>query len=149
MPKEFIVFVLLGFSFGILYDVFRFLRFVLASVKTQFFIDFLYFVVISVIYFIFLLAYNNGEVRVYYFTLSLVGFLLYTATLFRITEHGEKFVAIHLRNLARKVAKSFKKVLQFVRGVYYNSNMLRRKPLRKKKKVGNTDESIFSENKTE
>ncbi len=149
MPKEFIVFVLLGLSFGILYDVFRFLRFVFASVKLQFVIDFLYFVVISVIYFIFLLAYNNGEVRVYYFTLSFLGFLFYLATLFRITEHGEKIVAIHLRNFARKVVKSFKKVLQFVRGVYYNSIMLRHKPLRKKKKVGNTDESTFSKNKTE
>lgn len=149
MPKEFITFVLLGLSFGILYDVFRFFRFIFASVKIQFVIDFLYFVVISFTYFIFLLAYNNGQVRAYYFTLSLFGFLFYIFTVFRLTERGEKFIAVHLRNLVRKVTKSSKKVLQFIRGVYYNNIVLRLKPLRKKKKVGNTDESIFSENKTE
>lgn len=149
MPKEVVTFVLLGLSFGILYDVFRFFRFIFTSSKIQFVIDFLYFVVISITYFIFLLAYNNGQVRAYYFTLSLLGFFFYIFTVFRLTEHGEKFVALHLRSLARKVAKSSKKVLQFIRGVYYNSIVLRLKPLRKKKKVGNTDESIFSENKTE
>lgn len=148
MPNEFITFVLLGFSFGILYDVFRFFRLVFKSVKIQFVIDFLYFVIISFTYFIFLLAYNNGQVRVYYFTLSFIGFLFYMLTLFRLTEHGEKFIALNLRNLLRKVTKSLKKVLQFIRNVYYNKIVLRLKPLRKNDKVGNIDESIFSENKS-
>ena len=148
MPNEFVVFVLLGLSFGILYDVFRFFRLIFKSVKIQFVIDFLYFVVISITYFIFLLSYNNGQVRVYYFTLSLVGFLIYMLTVFRLTQKGEKFIALHIRNLVRKVIKSLKKVLQFVRNVYYNKIMLRLKPLRKNNKVGNIDESIFSENKT-
>ncbi len=147
MPNEFITFVLLGFSFGILYDVFRFFRFVFKSVKIQFLIDFLYFVVISLVFFIFLLAYNNGQVRAYYFTLSFAGFLFYMLTLFRLTEHGERFIALNLRNLLRKLTKSLKKVLQFIRNVYYNKIVLRLKPLRKNDKVGNIDESIFSENK--
>ncbi len=147
MPNEFITFVLLGFSFGILYDVFRFFRFVFKSVKIQFLIDFLYFVVISFVFFIFLLAYNNGQVRAYYFTLSFAGFLFYMLTLFRLTEHGERFIALNLRNLLRKLTKSLKKVLQFIRNVYYNKIVLRLKPLRKNDKVGNIDESIFSENK--
>lgn len=147
-PEIFIAFIILGASFGALYDVFRFLRFVFSSKYSVFIIDFLFFIIVSIIFFIFLLGYNYGQVRGYYFTLTLLGFLFYIFTVFRLTYRGERVIADFLRKIMQKCFKSLKKVLQFIRRVYYNSIMLRHKPLRKNEKDGNSDESTSSKNKT-
>lgn len=147
MAETLVVFLLLGVFFGALYDLFRFLRLVFSSKYSVFIIDFLYFVVISIVFFIFLLGYNNGQVRAYYFTLSLAGYLAYIFTAFRITLSPERRIALFIRKILKKCSKYFKKVLHFDGSVYYNNIMLRRKPLRKMKKVGNENERAFSKNK--
>lgn len=147
MPEILAVFLLLGVSFGVLYDVFRFLRLIFSSKYAAFILDFLFFIVISMIFFIFLLGYNNGQVRVYYFTLSLIGYLLYIFTIFRLTLRPERAIAMFFRKILRKCLGFFKKVLHFIRCVYYNSIVLRLKPLRKNKKVGNVNERTFQKNK--
>lgn len=136
MINEFIAFLLLGFIIGALYDFFRFLRFLFCKKWNQFFIDFLFFVVVSILFFIFLLAYNNGIVRYYYFTYLLIGSVLYFLTLFKLSKNMEIKIACFFRKLAIKLIETFKKVLHFNSKMYYNKMMLRRNPLRKKEKNG-------------
>lgn len=132
MPDGIFAFFFLGVLFAAVYDFFRFLRLVFSSKHFAFAIDFIFFIIISNVFFIFLLGYNNGEVRVYYFTASFLGFLLYIFTIFRLTLKIERKEAAFLRNILKKCSKTLKKVLQFIRRVYYNISMLRHKPLRKK-----------------
>ncbi len=63
-----------------------------------------------------------------------MGFVVYILTLYRITGWFQKPIAALLRNIVKKIIKSFKKVLQCIKKVYYNVFMLRRNPLRLKKK---------------
>lgn len=146
MPEVLFAFLILGFFCGALYDVCRLLRLIFSSKIAVFVIDFIYFIIISFAFFIFLLGYNNGQVRAYYFTLALISWLVYIFTLFRLTLGAERRIALFLRKILRKCSKTLKKVLHFIKRVYYNSIMLRLKPLRKKKKVGNENERTFSEN---
>lgn len=146
MPEVIAAFFILGFFCGAFYDMCRFLRLVFSSRLAVFIVDFIYFVVISFAFFIFLLGYNNGQVRAYYFTLALFGWLIYIFTLYKLTIGAERRIALFLRKILRKYFKKLKKVLHFIKRVYYNNIMLRLKPLRKKKKVGNENERTFSEN---
>ncbi len=79
----------------------------------------------------FLLSYNNGLVRVFYFTAMLLGYLVYILTLYRVTVYIFRPIANGLRFVIKKSLKSFKKVLQSIKKVYYN--MLRNIPLRFKR----------------
>ncbi len=134
MTEVLFVFFIVGFVCGAVYDIFRFFRLIFANKWAVFFLDFLYFFLISPFIFIFLLSFNNGQVRVFYFTDILMGFVVYILTLYRITGWFQKPIAALLRNIVKKIIKSFKKVLQCIKKVYYNVFMLRRKPLRLKKK---------------
>ncbi|MDE6723856.1 MAG: spore cortex biosynthesis protein YabQ, partial [Eubacterium sp.] len=63
MNDAVVVFLFLGFAVGAIYDIFRFFRLVLKKKWVEFLIDFLFFFTISPIIFLFLLSYNNGQVR--------------------------------------------------------------------------------------
>ncbi len=74
--------VVLGIIFGLIYDFFRSLRKCKPHTILSVFIeDILYFLVLSVITFIFLLAITNGQVRAYALIGILLGFLLFIFTL--------------------------------------------------------------------
>lgn len=151
MNEAVVAFLFLGFGIGAVYDAFRFFRLVFKKKWAEFLIDFLFFFTISPIVFLFLLSYNNGQVRAFYFTAVLLGFLVYILTLYRITVYIFRPVANALRFIEKKSLKSLKKVLQSIRKVYYN--MLRHstlrfkhgKKLRKKKNSGGLNEEDFSE----
>ncbi len=133
-------FFVLGVALGALYDVFRFFRFVFSKKLMVFINDFVYCLVFALCFFTVLLAYNNGRVRMYFVFAVFAGFFAYVFTVFRFTEPFQKKVSY-------TVVKTFKKVLHFVKTVYYNTFVLRFKTLRKthKKEVENSDENIFSE----
>lgn len=123
-----------GIIFGAFYDFFRFFRLVFRNKIITFLLDFLYFIIISIAFFIELLGFNNGMVRAYYVILILLGFLLYIFTVFRITAKIEKPVSSFIR-------KTFKNVLHFINKVYYN--------IFKKNKEVQANESVVAETETE
>lgn len=142
-------FLLVGFVSGIVYDLFRFFRLVFANKVITFILDFLFFVLFSILFFILLLGYNNGSVRVLYFTSFILGFLVYVFTVFRITKSFQSKTAGFIRLVIKKSFKSFKKVLQFIKRVYYNTFVKHNPFTRKKLKAGSKNESASSEFKTE
>ncbi len=153
MTEELTVFFLLGIFFGFIYDFFRFFRLLFSNKRTDFILDFLFFFLISPIFFIFLLSYNNGQVRGLYFTATFLGYMLYIITVFRLTGIIVKPVLSYFRRFMKKRLKNLKKVLQSVKKLYYNISVLSSKPLRflkrKKKKAGGINDSEFQEFETE
>lgn len=151
MNESIIVFLFVGILIGVIYDFLRFFRLVFKNKWAVFLLDFLFFFISSPIIFIFLLSYNDGKVRVFYFTAILLGYLVYILTFYRLTGRIFRPVAGFFRNLVKKIFKSLKKGLKCIAKVYYN--MLRHRALRKKhtkkaeksKKSGDFDEEDFSE----
>lgn len=137
-----VAFFVSGVIFGAVYDFFRFFRLLFKNKILCFILDFVYMIIISFLFFINLLGYNNGMVRYYFIVLIVLGFLLYIFTVFRLTEKLEKPVALIIR-------KSFKKLLQFVKKVYYNLFSKYKKTKKHKKKKVQTNESIVAEVETE
>lgn len=112
--------VLLGAALGFLYDFFRLPRLVF---NDKFFFDFLFWIISAIAVYCYYLIFNSGAIRMIYFLLIFIGFLLYTFTLGYVTKSLEiklsKKIKKQLRNM-KNVSKSFKKVLQSGRKVYYN-----------------------------
>lgn len=133
-----ITFFVSGIVFGAVYDFFRFFRLVFKSKSVVFIIDFLYFVIVSIVFFILLLGYNNGMIRSYFVILTLLGFLTYIFTAFRFTLKIQKPAAIAVRKL-------FKKILQFIQRMYIMFLSPVKRLFCKKKEVKPDSESVFSE----
>lgn len=75
----------LGFLLGGFYDVFRVIRLMMKpSAKWVFVQDLLFFSVSAVITFLFALAVNGGEMRLYLFLGLIIGFVAYLCTLGRV-----------------------------------------------------------------
>ncbi|MGN1329258.1 MAG: spore cortex biosynthesis protein YabQ [Eubacterium sp.] len=129
---------LTGIVLGVVYDIFRFFR---LTFNSNFFLDFLFWILTAFATFSFLLVFNNGEIRAIYFLLFFVGFVFYIFTLGYVTKGVEekfaKLVKIWLKKVKNKL-KSFKKVLHFVNDVYYNIKVKVLK-LFGKKTVGDKD----------
>ncbi len=126
-------FLICGFLMGIVYDFFRFLRLVFKNKAAVFLLDFFFFVLYSLLFFILLLGYNNGIVRAIYFTAYFIGFLVYIFTVFRLTARFQRFAAGIIRKIFKKTVSFIKKQLQSFRHMYYNKFVLSKKPLRKTK----------------
>ena len=158
MTENLSIFLAAGVLFGAVYDVLRFFRLIFPNKKAVFIFDILFFFIISPVMFLLLLSYNNGQVRVFYFTAAFFGFIAYILTIYRLTGVFERGIASFIRKIMKKCLKSFKKVLQKVKKVYYNSTELSRRALhskkksktkKSKKKEVETDGEDFSEFKTE
>ena len=153
MTDNLVVFLFVGILFGAVYDIMRFFRLVFPKKRAVFLFDFLFFFIISPALFLFLLSYNNGQVRAFYFTAVIVGFILYILTLYRITGFFERGIATFFRLIIKKCLKSFKKVLQIIKKLYYNILALSKRALhlkkKSKKKAGETDGEAFAEFETE
>ncbi len=68
----------MGFLLGILYDVFRIIRMIAFGNRKSFWVqDILYFLVCTVVSFLFFLAINNGNVRGYELFGEALGWLIY------------------------------------------------------------------------
>lgn len=127
-------FLICGFLMEIVYDFFRFLRFVFVKKAAVFLLDFLFFVIYSAVFFILLLGYNNGTVRALYFTAYFLGIVLYVFTVFRLTKRLQSWAAGNIRKLLKKIINCIKKLLQLVKRLYYNVVVLSKKPLLKRRK---------------
>lgn len=127
-------FLICGFLMGFVYDFFRFMRFVFVKKAAVFLFDFLFFVIYSAVFFILLLGYNNGTVRALYFTAYFLGTVIYVFTLFRLTKRLQCSVAGLIRKIIKKIINCIKKLLQFVKRLYYNVVVLSKKPLLKRRK---------------
>ena len=88
------------------------MRFVFKNKAASFLLDFLFFAVYAVVFFILLLGYNNGIVRAMYFTAYFLGLLVYVFTLFRLTRRMQSGVAAFLRKIIKKFVNCIKKLLQ-------------------------------------
>lgn len=120
MAKALLCCLLLGVILGALYDFFRLLRLCLC---TDFIFDFLFWLISAFSFFTYLLAFNSGEIRAYYFFLCFGGYMLYILTIGRLTLVFELRCAKMIKNRLNKVKKcikSFKKVLQNRFGLLYN-----------------------------
>lgn len=130
---------LTGVVLGAFYDVLRFFR---LTFNSNFFLDFLFWVLTAFAVFSFLLIFNNGEIRGVYILLIFAGFVFYIFTLGYATKSLEvkfaKIVKIRLKKVKNKL-KSFKKVLHFVNEIYYNIKVKAKKPF-SKKTVGDKDD---------
>lgn len=126
--------VFVGAALGVLYDFLRLLRLVF---NDKFFLDFLFWLVSSIIVFCYFLIFNSGALRMIYFVVILIGFLLYIFTLGYATKQLEAKLAKKLRLCLKKVKKrlkSFKKVLQSKSIIYYNIIANMKRHLSKKNK---------------
>lgn len=141
-------FLVCGFLMGIIYDFFRFLRFVFRNKAAVFLLDFFFFVLYSLLFFILLLGYNNGTVRAIYFTAYFLGLVIYILTVFRLTARFQSTIAGFIRKILKKIGSFIKKLLQLLKQLYYNVVVLSKMPLRKfkgackgkKKKSGGKNE---------
>lgn len=125
---------IVGMGLAVLYDFFRFFRFLY---NDKFFFDFIFWIISAIVTFCYLLIFNNGEVRMIYFVLFFIGFVLVTFTLGYATKQLQK-------KIAKKVKiqlKSFKKVLQNMHTVYYNKLKKIRCAVTKKKDDENGKEN--------
>lgn len=127
------IFLIAGVLFGAVYDVLRFFRLIFPGKRAVFVFDLLFFIIISPAMFLLLLSYNNGQVRAFYFTAAFLGFIIYVLTVYRITGIIERGISSLIRKIMKKCLKSFKKVLQKIKKVYYNSTELSRRALQSKK----------------
>lgn len=112
--------VLLGGILGVFYDFLRLFR---LALNDKFFLDFIFWLVSSIVVFCYFLIFNSGALRMINFIAVFIGFLLYIFTLGYATKQLETKLAKKLRLSLKKVKnrlKSFKKVLQSKSNIYYN-----------------------------
>ena len=112
--------VLVGAALGLFYDFLRLFRLVL---NDKFVLDFFFWLVSSIVVFCYFLIFNSGALRMINFIAVFIGFLLYIFTLGYATKQLETKLAKKLRlglKKMKKRLKSFKKVLQSKRIIYYN-----------------------------
>jgi hypothetical protein len=110
-------FFVLGLIFGVSYDFTNFFNIVFSS---KFLFDFLMMIIWGLIFFSFLIGYNNGEIRWIFFADCCIGYILYTVTFRKIISKPSVKLATKINkkvNLSFKKLKiskkSFKKLLHF------------------------------------
>lgn len=100
----FVIACLFGVILGIIYDLFRILRIVIRWTKIQIiFQDILYFSLSGVLTFLFMLAVNLGEVRLYIVVGEFLGWLVYYLTVGELVLKGTLFVVRILEKVFRKI----------------------------------------------
>ncbi len=95
-----------GFLLGVVYDLFRIVRLTLTRGKAAVFVmDVLYFLLAGIAVFIFMLAYNSGEIRFYLLLGILLGFLIYYFTFGAFVLKWSNRIIRALRRLTRLVGR--------------------------------------------
>ena len=136
----FLLSILLGGSFGVLYDCFRVFRlFILKNPILVFIEDVLYFFICSVITFGFLIEYTDGSIRLYALAGIFFGAFIYYLTIGRIVFAAVKKIAAFIKRclsfllrpvsrlvrlLIKAVVFLFKKCLNSIRksGYFFKKN---------------------------
>ncbi len=99
---------LLGVAFGVIFDLFRAFRSIVASNKINVFIqDVLLFLIYSFLSFCFMIASTDGELRIFVLVGEAAGFIIYICT-----------VSKPVMKLLKVVAKLIKKILIIIYKVF-------------------------------
>ncbi len=139
MAEAYFYAVFVGVALGFAYDLFRLFRFAL---NDNFFFDFFFWILTSVVTFCYLLIFNNGSVRAMYTVLIFIGFVFYILTFGYVTKPLEIKIAKKIKNKLKKtkqLLKSLKKVLQSLHNIYYNIKVSFKRFFKVKSK-GDTDD---------
>lgn len=102
-----IIFLSLGIILGILYDIFKILRYFYHNTVLVFTIDILYFIIYFIIMFKMLIILNFENIRSYMIFESCLGFILYKATI-------SKFIFLAEKSIARFIKRHFPRVKLFI-----------------------------------
>ncbi|MCR4616248.1 MAG: spore cortex biosynthesis protein YabQ [Clostridiales bacterium] len=127
--KVFMLSLGMGFILGILYDIFRIIRLIITDKPKAFILqDILYFVVCTLVSFLFLLSVNNGKVRsfelageilgwlVYYFSFGTVAIRFGNLVISAVKRFLKFVFRIFIRpitNIFSKITGFFKKIIKF------------------------------------
>ena len=93
---------MLGFIFGIIYDVFYIIEKLVKNNVLTFFADILFMVFCAFSFFCVLIAFNNGEMRIIFLVLTLASFSVYLALFHKVA----KFSTGCLIKVKKKAFKS-------------------------------------------
>ena len=111
-----------GFVLGILYDVLRTIRLTISRSKASIVIfDILYFIIVGFVSFLFILAMNKGEVRLYIPAGELIGWLFYYFSFglaaIRITDVLVKFFRWLFSLIFKIITFPFRLISRLVSGI--------------------------------
>ena len=112
----------LGAVLSLVYDVFRIIRVAFGGKKTAVFVEDLFFSIVALILtFVFVIAFNNGELRFFVLVGELVGFVICHSTIGRIIIVFSKAIinAIKwfLKVISTPFAKLFKRILPEIKQI--------------------------------
>lgn len=112
----------LGFALGILYDVLRTIRLTIWRSKASIIIfDILYFIIVGFVSFLFILAMNKGEVRLYIPLGEVIGWLFYYLSFglvaIRITDVLVKFIRWLFSLIFKIISFPFKLIFRLISGL--------------------------------
>lgn len=122
--QTFLFAILLGFALGFLYDIFN-MPCVLFNLKSSviFFKDCFYFFCLAIITFLFVLAFNYGEIRFFIMFAETLGFIIYKFTLSNLVIRVFKLIFKLLRKIFYAIKMPIFKILS------YPVNIFLRNPL--------------------
>lgn len=137
MTSSIIAFSVLGFFCSVFYDFFYLLEKLFSNKKAAFVLDVIFSVLCGFLSLIFVMAYNDGNVRAVFFVAFFICFYLYRFTFGRFASAFTVKLSKSLKNIFKKVAfclEKVKKRLQMYGKKVYN------KTIGKKRKSGFTKE---------
>ena len=102
-----LIFLSLGIILGILYDIFKILRFFYHNIVFIFIIDILYFIIYFIIMFKTLIILNFESIRNYMIFECCLGFILYKVTI-------SKFIFLAEKSIVRFIKRHSPKVKLFI-----------------------------------
>ena len=98
-------------------------------------IDFSYFIVITPVFVVFIYENNNGVVRWYIFLFSLIGFVIFKATVGKILKIITEYISFYLEVLSFYIIYYIKKKLKMI---------IKKKKTKKEKKAPKSNQVIIS-----
>lgn len=111
---------MLGFAFGVCYDMFSILRAVFGSKIIGALLDFIMMIIWAFAYFCTMIGYNNGEYRFYHSAVTVAVFVLYMMSIHKLLNRFFNKIERFLNNIVKKISKklkyskkSFKNLLHF------------------------------------
>lgn len=114
-----------GLILGVVYDVFRFLRFAFAHTKTSvFLLDVMYMLIFTIFTLFLSMAYSFGKVRYFTVLAEVFGILCVRLTIGRVSVKFFSYIFVKTATFCKKIQikskKSLKRVLQVIRVLLYN-----------------------------
>lgn len=126
--------VIFGLILGVINDIFRFIRYLGFKSKISVFLqDVIYMSICGLLTFLFLLAFNNGEIRYFPLIGEFFGLVIYRYTIGLFTYKLFKFIVSFFRWILLFIKKIIKVILTLLKKIFrpvFGSNSLVRKKLK-------------------